>query len=97
MRYREEFLSTAFQDIHEIEEYLSQFYPSTPLKFFKELDKKIILLRHMPHIGQKYKDFRRLVCGDYLIFYKVIEDDQKVVIYRILHGSRNIDDFLINS
>ena len=86
MEYKSRLLSTAYQDIINIEQYLSGLYPSTALKFSKELDKKILSLCHMPYIGQKYRGYRRLVCGDYLLFYKVKEEEKIVDIYLIIHS-----------
>ena len=97
MMYKVKILSTANQDILDIEEYLSQYYPSTPADFFAALDEKILLLRGMPEMGQTYKNFRRIICGDYLLFYKINKADKAIEIYRILHGSRDIDKYIPNT
>ena len=89
------YLPSAKQNLREIALYLSQFYENTFEKFMNQLDKSVSHLEEMPHMGMIYKDFRRLVVDDYLIFYKVDEKAQEVRIYRILHGSQNLDVKLV--
>jgi toxin ParE1/3/4 len=38
------------------------------------------------------KDYRSFVVGDYLIFYRIL--GETIEISRVLHGSRNLEDFL---
>ena len=97
MEYDIRFLPGADQNLLEIDEYLSQFYPSTAAKFFEKLDKNLLLLKEQPYIGTKYipnPKYRRLIVDDYLVFYIVDEAPRKVEIYRVLHGSRDIEQHL---
>lgn len=50
----------------------------------------------LPYIGAQYYDpdygktlFRKISVEKYLIFYKVLEEEKKVVIYRVLNGKNN--------
>jgi plasmid stabilization system protein ParE len=57
------------------------------------LKKKTSRLKDYPYSCPEYEDdpdYRRLVVGDYLVFYKVNEDDKTIEVHRILHGSQNI-------
>ncbi len=96
MKYEIKFLPAANQNLLDIDNYLSKFYPSTALNFFSELDKKISNLQDMPYIGTVYAPnpkYRRLVIGDYLMFYVVKENTCIVEIHRVLNGSQNIKPF----
>ena len=97
MKYNLTYLPGANRNLLEIDEYLSQFYPSTPAKFFSELDEKIELLKEHPYMCPKYiynEKYRRLVVGDYLLFYTVDDDNNEILIHRILHGSQDITQHL---
>ncbi|MCL2634589.1 MAG: type II toxin-antitoxin system RelE/ParE family toxin [Oscillospiraceae bacterium] len=97
MGYDVKFLPGADRDLIEIDDYLSQFYPSTAAIFFEKLDKKLLLLKEQPYIGAKYipnPEYRKLNVGDYLTFYTVDEENRKIEIYRILHGSRDMRQHL---
>ena len=80
----------AVQDIDEISAYLSQFYASTFKKFLVMLENHISHLQTNPYIGTVYKEYRKLVVSDYLIFYKVDDKEQAVKIYRVLHSAQDL-------
>jgi len=42
----------------------------------------------------KLFDYRKLVVGDYLVFYMIDENENSVEIHRIFHGTRNIGQHL---
>jgi len=97
MMYDVTILPGAKQNLLDVTEYLSQFYPSTAEKFLKNLHKKLSLLQEQPHIGAKYipnPKYRKLVVGDYLAFYIVDEEHKKVEIYRVLRSSWDIERHL---
>ena len=95
LRFEIEYLPAATKDLDEIADYLSQFYENTFPKFMTALRRQIAHLREMPHIGVKYKDFRRLVVLDYLVFYQVDEDKRVVTICAILHGAQDLQNRLL--
>ena len=91
MRY----LPLARQDISEIDEYLSSFYPSTAAKFFAEFQKHLKTLISAPEVGEAYGQYRRLVVQKYLVFYKVNHEERVVDIYRILRGSIDVEKQIV--
>jgi len=91
--YEVKLLSLAENDLDEICQYLSQFYPGTPGRFLDALEKNFNNISFNPKMFPKYKynsEFRRMVIGDFLAFYKTDEANKQVLIYRILHGKRNV-------
>lgn len=61
------------------------------------MKKSIETLIDNPYIYAEYEknqDYRKITVQDYLVFYKVFEEERLVRIYRILHGKRNIKDHL---
>ena len=97
MAYEVKLLSLAENDLDEICQYLAQFYPDTPGRFLDALEKDIENIRLNPKMFPKYeynREYRKLVTGDFLVFYKIDEENNMARIYRILHGKRNISTIL---
>jgi len=100
MSYRVTLLIEAERDIIEIEEYLSQFYPSTVRNFFEKLRKQVFNLEDMLYMYPEYENdqfFRRMVIDDYLLFYSVDDERQLVVIHRIFHSKRDISRQILDN
>ena len=91
MTYNVRYSAPAKTDIDIIDAYLSQYYPNTSPRFFQALDKRLSQLCNSPDMGTPFKNYRRLVVCDYLVFYQVHEAEKTVFVSRILHGSQNID------
>ena len=97
MAYDVKLLSLAETDIDEICKYLSQFYPGTPGRFLDVLEENFINVSLNPYMYPIYeynKEYRKIVTGDYLVFYKIDKENKLVKVYRILHGKRNINTIL---
>ena len=97
---RIEYINSARIDVTEIRNNLSQYYPSTPLKFLKALKKSVETLRDNPLLYPVYEwnsAYRKMPVLDYLVFYKVFEAEQTIEIHRILYGKRNIKKILEGS
>jgi addiction module RelE/StbE family toxin len=93
MGYNIEYLPEAESDIDTILDYLSQFYRDTARKFFTALQRRIGQLADNPHMAEQWvdePDFRKLLVGDYLVFYMVHDDIRVVEIHRVLRASWNI-------
>ena len=93
MKYRIKYLPETVSDRDEIKNYLAQYHESTVKKFFNLLKVKISRLKEFPFSCPEYEDdhdYRKLVVGDYLVFYIVNEKDRTVEIHRIFHGSKDI-------
>jgi len=98
MSFRVIFLEEAEMDMNNIEEYLSQFYASTVRNFFIKLKEQVFRLADTPYMCQAYEEdpfFRKMVVGDYILFYSVNEIRNLVLIHRIFHHSRNITRLLL--
>jgi addiction module RelE/StbE family toxin len=93
MKYKISTLDEAYDDLKKIKKYLSQFYPGTVKKFVDLYKKRRDALRGFPFAHPVYEyntKYRKLVVGDYLVFYIVREDTETVEVHRVLHGSRDI-------
>lgn len=94
MSYR----ATYSDDAKEIVTYLAQFYADTARNFKRKLVERVNSLKDMPLSCQIYEDdqfFRRMVLGDYLLFYDVNEERKLVTIHRIFHHTRDIARLLV--
>ena len=95
--YKLRYMDLAFDDMAVIERYLSGFYPGTWPRFAQTLEDEVSRLSSHPYIGALYKpdsDYRWIMAEDYLVFYKVNETEKRVYIHRILHGARDIQQYL---
>jgi len=93
MKYKIKYLPDVVTDRDEIKMYLSQYYESTVRNFFDLLREKITRLKEYPYSCPAYEhdpDYRKLVVGDYLVFYMVNEPDKTVEIHRIFHGTQDV-------
>ena len=97
MKYKIVYIELARQDVADIKSYLSQFYPSTPIKFLTALKKGAENLRGNPFIYAEHTEntaYRRMPILDYLVFYKIYEAEGVVEIHRVLYGMRDIKNYL---
>jgi plasmid stabilization system protein ParE len=97
MKYTVRFLSFAQEDKRNILIYLRQFYPSTPGKFSAALKAGISTLKDNPYQYPLYPDYpayRRMIVGNYLVFYRVNDEALIVEVHRILRGSWDIPHHL---
>ena len=87
-------LKLAVDDIKGIREDLSEFGAYPPKKFRGSFEKFCINVTNMPLMYSQYEynvEYRSAVIAyDYIVFYKVDPFDNRVRIYRVLHGKRNI-------
>ena len=93
MRYELKYMDSALIDMAIIKEYLSLYYESTWFKVAREIEYHIGFLREIPFGFPLYdgsETYRKLVAGDYIVFYKVIEQNHIVEIHTIWHGKTNI-------
>ena len=97
MAYEVKLLSLAESDLDEICQYLAQFYPGTAGRFLDSFEKDIESISLNPNMFPKYehnREYRKLVTGNFLAFYKIDEENNLIRIYHILHGKRNISTIL---
>ena len=100
MSYSVSFLPDADRDMDDIEEHLSKFYPSTAQSFFAQLKKRLQMLETMPLMYPPYDAdpfFRKMIVDDYLLFYSVDEKRTLIIVHRIFHSKRDINQQIIES
>jgi len=93
MKYRIKYMPTFPNDRDIIRIHLSKFYTGTEKRFFTLLRNKISQLKDFPLMYPVFEydpDFRKMVIGDYLLFYIVDEINRIVEIHRIFHGAQDI-------
>lgn len=92
MKYTIRYSAFAKEDVLEIKSYLSQFYPSTPGKFLIELKSHVELLKASPKMFEVYQDnpvYRKMPVLHYVVYYQIYEEENRVYIYRVLHGKQD--------
>ena len=97
MKYELRYMDLALLDIADIKKYLSGFYPGTWPRFSEKLRSDVSGLASMPLMYPLWKpdsDYRCLAVNEYLVFYKINKSKKTVHIHRILHGARNIQQYL---
>ncbi|SHN72949.1 type II toxin-antitoxin system RelE/ParE family toxin [Desulfitobacterium chlororespirans] len=94
IKYKVTLLQVARDDIGEIFIYIAADNPESALEISEKIIEKIDLLAEFPYAGKIVPDsalakqeYRMLTVSNYIIFYKVI--DNEVIVYRILHGMRD--------
>ncbi len=92
------FSSKARADLINIGDTIALDNPVRALSFVDELQAKCVILTEMPLLYPLIPDYenrniRRIVYGNYLIFYRV--EVETVVILRVLHGAMNYGAVLI--
>jgi len=98
MEYKIRISTFAKMDKKDIIQYLEQYSVNAPSRFEQELKKYIGIICENPYIFSEHyvnPNYRSVVVyGSYIMFYTVDELSNIVFIYRILHGSQNIDKIL---
>jgi len=91
-------LSLARNDLKEIRLYLMEYGERPPKKFRESFEKFCTQVVSMPNMFSQYEHnqgYRKaVIIFDYIVFYRVDESMGKVMVYRVLHGKRNIRPLL---
>lgn len=94
-----ELLPVAYDDLDEIFDYILLVNPSAAENILGKIMGSFERLKRFPNAGAKFDHpsianyhFRMVIVEPYIGFYRFI--DGKVVIYRILHGARDIISIL---
>ena len=86
-------LPKAHRDYLHALEYLSGFYPGTPLQFRNEYKKTLRQLEDSPRscpIYYAFPDYRRALISKYTMLYKIDEEHHEIYVHRILRSSWDI-------
>ena len=89
--YRVLIRETAYKGLQEIVAYVSRDNPDAAEKLGHELLDEALSLQTLPFRGstvRKRPDLLKLVCGNYLIYYRVKEEQHLVEILQFVHGAR---------
>ena len=94
MKYKIRINPVAIADVQEIKAYISEDNETAGERTGNDIYSKIENLAEFPQMGVSISsrisiktDYRLLVCGKYLIFYKI--EGEFVSIYRVLNGMRD--------
>lgn len=94
MKYKIRINPMAIADVQEIKAHITEDNPEAATKMGTVIYSKIEKLADFPEMGVSLStkiniktDYRFLVCGVYLIFYKI--EGEFVSVYRILNGVRD--------
>ncbi len=87
-------LPEAIVDLETVGDYIALDIPRRAVTFIQELRDKCLSLADMPYafpVVPRYERFgiRHRVYGNYQIFYRVVESDERIDIVHILHSARN--------
>jgi len=94
----------AQNDLHDIKEYITKELesPKAALNIVSKITKRIRSLSTFPEIGARLDsiidietDYRILVCGNYNVFYRIVE--KTIRVNRIIHGKRDYIKILFNN
>lgn len=89
------FARSAWDDLDSITDYIALDSPRYAQEFSKRLIERIEQLYEFPNSGRvvpefQNEDLRELIYGKYRIVYRNFIDE-KIVILRIIHGSKLLD------
>lgn len=93
-KYNVELLPAAYADLDEIFDYIMLDNSQAAVRILDDITQALRRLEDFPYSGTplpgnslKELNFRMVVIEPYLAFYRFI--DNKVYVYRVLHGARN--------
>jgi addiction module RelE/StbE family toxin len=89
------FTESAYNDLAEIEIYISQDSAAVARRFISKIFNKIDLLYNFPEAGKSVRELnnvsiRELLSNKYRIIYQIV-DSNNINIVRIVHSSRILD------
>lgn len=82
----------ARQDLIEIWSHIAAENPAAADTLLDRIDENCTRLTRHPHVGPARDDIRPglryLVVGDYIMLYRLVDDDVEIV--RVIHGRRDL-------
>jgi len=97
MKYKVKYLDTVRHDREAIKKYMSQYSSTAAKRLFERVKAKVERVKENPHMYEVYwrrPQFRRIVVGDYVVFYRIVESENVVEVHHILHGMMDIEQRL---
>ena len=92
-RYQIVYAPSSEADLNQAAAYLARRSAAAPLAVLVEIKKHIGALAKMPRMHPVYEvdqQYRRMVVGSYLVFYRIIEEEKTVFVARIYWVERNV-------
>jgi plasmid stabilization system protein ParE len=94
MAFRIEWTEPALDDFEDITRYVSRISAESARRLGESILTHCAILANFPRIGPVFRPSRRqqvyeILCGVYRIFYRVIDEQERVEILAIWHGSRH--------
>lgn len=81
-------------DLISIWRHIASDSPAAATRLLHRIDRRIQALAKHPHLGEQQPQFgentRRVIEGNYLIFYDALPDAVRVL--RVFHGARKIEE-----
>ena len=93
----------AAEDLDNIYQYISKelFATSSATNILERIEKGIMGLREFPfscnYVADEYlrnKGYRKLLVGNYIVFYLIEEENDQVIIMRVLYGKQKYENLL---
>ena len=100
-KYFYRFTEQAIHDFEEILHYISADLenPIAAKNLQRKIFERIDLIRVFPDSGSSVnneflsdKNVRKILVGNYIIYFKVHHDEEMITIVRIVYGKRNLDE-----
>lgn len=101
--YNIKWLETAEEDIIEIKKYIDNEFksPQISINILNNIYLKSNILKIFPYLYPKlnanrikFKNLRKFCVSNYLVFYKVNQSKNLILIYRIIYSRRNYSKLL---
>jgi toxin ParE1/3/4 len=96
MGWEIDFSPQALDDLAEAVRYIAEDNPQAAERVGNALIDRVLVLKEFQELGRPYpkrQGIRTLVCGTYLIFYRVIEKEERIEILRYWHAARGDAQF----
>ncbi len=89
----------ARQDLLDIWSYIArESAPAIADAFLARLSGAMEVIAYAPHIGRERPEFsgspRSVPVAPYLIFYKPLTEGGGILVWRVVHGARNLDPLI---
>ncbi|MBQ9680022.1 MAG: type II toxin-antitoxin system RelE/ParE family toxin [Ruminococcus sp.] len=103
MAYNYSFTHEAEKDFDEILHYITDTLdnPSAASAFMKKFEKVISEIRLFPKCGSLVEnefialnDIRKIPISNYVLYYRLKESDECIIVLSIIYGRRNMDNIL---
>ena len=101
--YKLMFTQVANEDLDQIYSYISSNLSAETAadNLLNKIEDTILQLKHFPQMGSyiademlKSKGYRKLVINNYLVLYLIDEQQEQVVIMRIVYGAQQYEQLL---